>query len=199
MTGKEKLLEFAGKKKIFRASEVQQELNLPRTYLSRLVGEGLLEKVGYGLYSLADGDFTEKQSLLEVAVKVPNGVLCLLSALRFHDLTTQNPFEVWLAIPRSAHIPKVETVQTRIFRFAPKVYQAGIETHLIEGIEVKVYSAAKTIADCFYYQKTVGLDVALEALRDAWRTRQATMDKLYHFAEVRNIKKVMMPYLYTLG
>ena len=199
MTGKEKLLEFAAKKKIFRASEVQQELNLPRTYLSRLVAEGLLEKVGYGLYSFADSNFTEKQSLLEVAVKVPNGILCLLSALQFHDLTTQNPFEVWLAIPRNAHIPKVETVQTRIFRFAPKVYQAGIETHIIEGIQIKVYSAAKTIADCFYYRKEVGLDVALEALRDAWRTRQATMDELYHFSQIRNVRNVMMPYLYTLG
>lgn len=199
MTGKEKLLEFAGKKKIFRAIEVEQELNLSRMYISRLVQEGKLVKVGYGLYSLPDTDFDEAQSFLEVAVKVPNGVLCLLSALRFHLLTTQNPFEVWLAIERDSYIPKVETVQTRIFRFAPSVYQAGIESHIIEGVEVKVYSAAKTVADCFYYQKTVGLDVALEALRDAWRTRQATMDELYHFAKIRRVDKTMMPYLNTLN
>jgi len=126
-------------------------------------------------------------------------VLCLLSALAFHDLTTQNPFEVWLAIPRDSHRPKIETVQTRVFRFAPKIYQAGIETRVIGGVEVKAYSAAKTVADCFYYQKTVGLDVAIEAMRDAWRKRKATMDELYHFAEVRNIKNVMLPYLNTLG
>ncbi len=199
MTAKEKILEFAGKKKTFRASEVQQELDLPRTYLSRLVEEGSLERVSYGLYSLADGDFNQAQSWIEVAVKVPKGVLCLLSALAFHELTTQNPFEVWFAVPRDAHRPKIEFVQTRVFRFAPRVYEAGIETHVIGGVEVKVYSAAKTVADCFYYRSTVGLDVALEALRDAWRKRLATMDELYHFAEVRNIKNVILPYLNTLG
>lgn len=199
MTGKEKILEFAQKRKIFRAGQIERELDLPRTYLSRLVGEGLLERVGYGLYSLSSGDFNEAQSWSEVAVKAPKGVLCLLSALAFHELTTQNPFEVWLAVPRDAHRPKIEFVQTRIFRFAPKVYEAGIETHVIGGVEVKVYSAAKTVADCFYYQSTVGLDVALEAMRDAWRKRKATMDELYHFAEVRNIKNKMLPYLYTLG
>lgn len=87
---------------------------------------------------------------------------------------------------------------TRIFRFAPKIYQAGIETHLIDGVELKVYSAAKTVADCFRYEKTVGLDVAIEALRDTWRKRQATMDELYHFAEVRNVKSKMIPYLNSL-
>lgn len=199
MTGKEKILEFAQKKKTFRAGQIERELNLPRTYLSRLVSEGLLERVGYGLYSLSGGDFNEAQSWSEVAVKAPKGVLCLLSALAFHELTTQNPFEVWLAVPRDAHRPKIEFVQARIFRFAPRVYEAGIETHVIGGVEVKVYSAAKTVADCFYYQSTVGLDVALEAMRDAWRKRKATMDELYHFAEVRNIKNKMLPYLYTLG
>jgi predicted transcriptional regulator of viral defense system len=199
MTGKEKILEFAQKKKTFRAGQIERELDLPRTYLSRLVSEGLLERVGYGLYCFSGGDFNEAQSWVEVAVKAPKGVLCLLSALAFHELTTQNPFEVWLAVPRDAHRPKIEFVQTRIFRFAPKVYEAGIETHVIGGVEVKVYSAAKTVADCFYYQSTVGLDVALEAMRDAWRKRKATMDELYHFAEVRNIKNKMLPYLYTLG
>lgn len=199
MQRSEKLIEFAKRKKIFRPSEAEQELNIPRMYIQRLVQEGRLIRIGYGLYSLANNDFTEAQSLLEVAVKVPTGILCLLSALRFHDLTTQNPFEFWLAIERSTRIPKVETVAVRIFRFAPKVYAAGIETYTIEGVEVKVYSAAKTICDCFYYQKTVGLDVAIEALRDAWYKRKVTMDQLYHFAQVRNIKNLILPYLNTLS
>jgi predicted transcriptional regulator of viral defense system len=199
MTGKEKVLKVANNKKVFRAGDVDMPARNTHKYIARLVEEGLLERVGYGLYSLANNNFTETQSLLEVAVKVPSGVLCLVSALRFHDLTTQNPFEVWMAIERDGWIPKVETVPVRIFRFAPKVYQAGIEAHTIEGVEVKVYSAAKTVADCFYYQKTVGLDVAIEALRDAWRKRRATMDELYHFAQVRNIKNVMLPYLNTLS
>lgn len=199
MTGKEKILEFAEKKRTFRASEVERELDLPRTYLARLVGEGLLEKVGYGLYSLADDDFTEAQSWVEVAAKVPKGVLCLLSALVFHELTTQNPFEVWLAVPRNAHRPKIEFVQTRVFRFAPPVYQAGIETHVISGVEVKVYSAAKTVADCFYYRHTVGLDVAIEALRDAFYRRKATIDEMLRFAEIRHVKRAMFPHLYALS
>lgn len=167
-------------------------------YLARLVEDGKLQKIGYGLYSLADSDFTEMQSFLEVAAHVPQSVLCLLSALRFHNLTTQNPFKVWLAIPRSSHIPKIETVKTRIFRFTPKVYSAGIETHKIEGVEIKVYSAAKTVAECFYFRKEVGLDVAIEALRDAWRQKKATMDELYRFSEIRNVKNVMLPYLTAL-
>ncbi len=199
MTAKEKILEFAGRKRTFRASEVERELNLPRTYLSRLVGEGLLEKVGYGLYSLADDDFTEAQSWVEVAAKAPKGVLCLLSALVFHELTTQIPFEVWLAIQRDAHRPKIETVQARVFRFAPRVYEAGIETHVISGVEVKVYSAAKTVADCFYYRSTVGLDVAIEALRDAFYRRKATIDEMLRFAEIRNVKSAMYPHLYALS
>ncbi len=199
MTGKEKILDFAGRKRTFRANEIERELNLPRTYLSRLVREGLLERVGYGLYSLADDDFTEAQSWVEVAVKVPNGVLCLLSALVFHELTTQNPFEVWLAVPRDAHRPRIEFVQARVFRFAPRVYEAGIETRVIGGVEVKVYSAAKTVADCFYYRNTVGLDVAIEALRDAFHRRKATVDEMYRFAEIRNVKSAMYPHLYALS
>jgi predicted transcriptional regulator of viral defense system len=199
MTGKEKIMEFAGRKRIFRASEVERKLGLPRTYLARLVGEGLLEKAGYGLYNLAADDFTEAQSWVEVAVKAPKGVLCLLSALVFHELTTQNPFEVWLAIPRDAHRPKIETVQSRVFRFAPRVYEAGIETHVIGGVEVKVYSAAKTVADCFYYRSTVGLDVAIEALRDAFYRGKATVNEMYRLAEIRNVKSAMYPHLYALS
>ena len=199
MTGKEKILQFAERKNIFRASEVERDLDLPRVFLARLVEEGLLERVGYGLYSLRSGDFDEKQSWVEVAAKVPKGVLCLLSALVFHELTTQNPSEVWLAVPRDAHRPKIATVQARVFRFAPRVYEAGIETHTINGVEVKVYSAAKTVADCFYYRSTVGLDVAIEALRDAFYRRKATIDEMHRFAEIRNVKGAMYPHLFALS
>lgn len=199
MTGREKLLEFAKENKFFRARDVEARINVSRVYIQRLVEEGKLTRASHGLYSLTDSNFTEMRDLLEVSAKVPKGVLCLLSALRFHDLTTQNPFEVWLAIERGMRIPKIETVPVRVFRFAPKVYEAGIETHRIEGAQVKVYSAAKTVADCFRYQREIGFDVALEAMRDAWRKRKATMDELYHFAEVRNVKNKMLPYLRTLG
>jgi predicted transcriptional regulator of viral defense system len=198
MTGRQKLLEYANKRKIFRASDVEHELGLSRMYISRLVKEGLLERVGYGLYSLAGTEFNENQTILEVAAKFPNSVLCLLSALRFHDLTTQNPFEVWIAIERDTWMPKMDTVRLRVFSFSPKVYDAGIETHIIDGVEVKVYSPAKTIADCFYHQRTVGLDVCIEALRDGWSSRKVTMEELFHFATIRNVNGTMRPYLNTL-
>jgi len=199
LTPKERLLEFARENKFFRARDAEAQADVSRVYLQRLIEEGKIVKTARGLYSLAGDDFTETRDVLEVAARVPKGVLCLMSALRFHDLTTQNPSEIWLAIERGQRVPKVENVPVRVFRFAVKVYEAGIETHQIEGAEVKVYSAAKTVADCFRYQREVGFDVALEALRDAWAKRKATMDELYHFAEVRNIKNKMLPFLMTLG
>lgn len=199
MNGRQKLLDYARTRKVFRASDVEHELGLSRMYISRLVKEGQLERVGYGLYSLEGTEFDENQSILEVAAKVPNGVLCLLSALRFHDLTTQSPFEVWIAMERTTWTPKMDTIRLRVFSFSPKVYEAGVETLVLGGVTVKVYSPAKTIADCFYYQRTVGLDVCLEALRDAWNSRKVTMDDLFHFAEVRNVRGTMLPYLNTLS
>lgn len=196
--GKDKLLEFAGQRKIFRAHDVEEKLGISRNYIQRLVDEGKLFKVSRGIYSLTEHDFTETQSLIEVAVKAPKAVVCLLSALQFHDLTTQNPFEVWIAVDRETRIPKIDSVLTRAFRFSSKIYQAGIEAHLIDGVELKVYSAAKTVADCFWYEKTVGLDVAIEALRDVWRKRKATIGELYHFAEIRRVKNKMIPYLNSL-
>ena len=198
-TPKERLLKFAKENKFFRARDAEAQTDVSRVYLQRLIEEGKLVKTARGLYSLAGGDFTETRDVLEVAARVPKGVLCLLSALRFHDLTTQNPFEIWLAIERGSRVPKVENVPVRVFRFAPKVYEAGIETHKIEGAEIKVYSAAKTVADCFYYRNTVGLDVAIEALRDAFYRRKATTDEMLRFAEIRNVKSAMYPHLYALS
>ena len=198
MTIRQKIIQVGQTKKIFRVQDIDANPETVRKELLRLVKRDQLERVGYGLYTLKGAEYSETQSLVEIAVKAPSAVVCLISALRFHNLTTQNPFEVWIAIPRSSWIPKIETTRTRIFRFAKTVYEDGIEHHFIDGVDIKIYSPAKTIADCFYYQKTVGLDVALEALRDAWRARQITMDELYHFAEVRNVKSTMLPYLATL-
>lgn len=184
---------------MFRSSDIENELGLARMYIWRLVQEGLLERVGYGLYSLTTSDHNEHQSILEIATKMPSAVLCLLSALRFHDLTTQNPFEIWIAIPRGTRYPRPTGTKTRVFRFARSVYDAGIEKHILDGVEVKVYSPAKTVADCFYYERKVGLDIALEALRDAWRSHKVTMDELYYYAEVRNIKSKMLPYLNAIS
>lgn len=196
-TTKEKLLESAREKKLLRPSDFA-DIAGARVTLSRLVESGELVKIGRGLYALPANEFNEQQSLLETARLVPKGVICLLSALRFHDLTTQNPFEIWLAIEGASRMPAVEHLPLRVLRFSGQAFAKGIETHEIEGIPLKVYSPAKTVADCFKYRNKIGLDVAIEALRDCWRKKKATMDELWHFAKVCRMANVMRPYLESL-
>jgi predicted transcriptional regulator of viral defense system len=171
---------------------------IPRVYLRRLHAEGLLDNPERGLYVLADAQPTEHRSLAEACKRVPHGVVCLLSALQFHGLTTQAPFEVWLAIGESARRPKVQSPPLRVVRFSAAALAYGIEEHTVEGVPVKVYSPAKAVADCFKYRNKIGLDVALEALRDCWRERRATMDELYRAAQVCRMGRVMRPYLESL-
>jgi predicted transcriptional regulator of viral defense system len=129
---------------------------------------------------------------------VPKGVVCLLSALRFHDLTTQSPFEVWLAIGEKARLPKLDNPPLRIVRFSQKTLIYGVQEHSIEGVAVRVYSPAKTVADCFRYRNKIGLDVALEALRECKRKRRATTDDIWKAAKACRVANVMRPYLESL-
>jgi predicted transcriptional regulator of viral defense system len=156
---------------------------------------GQIERIGRGLYTTKHADVSEKHSYVRVARMTPNAVLCLLSACRFHDLTTQNPHEVWFALGRKAWIPKITFVKTRIVRFSGLALTEGIELHKCEGTELKVYSVAKTIADLFRYRNKFGLDVALEALRDALHDRKCSVDELMRFARMRHVAKVIEPYL----
>lgn len=197
MSKTEEILNIAREKKLLRFNDLKN-IKGAGIYLSELVKSGDLVKIGRGLYGLPDALFSEHQTLLETAKTVPNGVVCLLSALRFHDLTTQNPFEVWLAIERKARIPQVETLPLRIMFFTDKAFTEGIETHNIEGVPLRVYNPAKTVADCFKYRNKIGLDVALEALRDVWRQKKATMDELWHYAKICRMTNVMRPYLESL-
>jgi predicted transcriptional regulator of viral defense system len=125
-------------------------------------------------------------------------VVSLLSALRFHNLTTQSPFEVWLAIGEKAWRPRMEYPPLRIVRFSQATLSAGVEKHQIEGVTVPVYSPAKTVADCFKYRNKIGLDVAIEALRECWSSRRCTMDDLWHYADICRVQNVMRPYLESL-
>jgi len=168
---------------------------IPRQYLRLLHKRGLVRRVGRGLYVLPDEEPTEHHTLAEACKRVPNGVVCLLSALRFHGLTTQAPFEVWLAIGRQAWKPRVDAPPVRFVRFSGKALEEGVEEHNIEGVTVKVYCAAKTVADCFKYRNKIGLDVAIEALRDCRRQRAATNDELWHYAKICRVARVMRPYL----
>jgi predicted transcriptional regulator of viral defense system len=174
------------------------EHGIPREYLARLTRRGYVNRVGWGLYVPADADVTEHHSLAESGKKVPHGVVCLLSALRYHGLGTQNPFEVWIAIAEKARMPKLEHLAARFLRFSGTALTYGVEEHDIEGVRVRVYSPAKTVADCFKYRNKIGLDVALEALRDCWRQRKATMDELWEAAKVCRVANVMRPYLESL-
>jgi predicted transcriptional regulator of viral defense system len=171
---------------------------IPRVYLRRLHAEGVLDNPERGLYVLADAEPGLHRSLAEACKRVPHGVICLLSALQFHGLTTEAPFEVWLAIAESARRPKVQYPPLRVVRFSGAAWTYGIEEHVIEGVAVPVYSPAKTVADCFKYRNKIGLDVALEALRDCWRQRKATMDELYQAAQVCRVGRVIRPYLESL-
>ncbi len=175
-----------------------QELRIPRAYLSRLCDEGLLERPGRGIYVAAGADMGENQTLAEACRRVPGGVICLLSALRFHDLTTQAPFEIWLAIPPKAWLPQVDYPALRIVRFSGAALEFGIDEREIEKVPARVYSPAKTVADCFKFRNKIGLEVGIEALRDCWRQKRATMDQLWEAAQVCRMTNVMRPYFEAL-
>src|SRR5712672_4616825 len=167
--------------------------------LSRLVRAGTLERVARGRYRLPNAPVTEHHGLALVAAAAPKAVICLLSALSFHQIGTQLPHEVWIAIDRRARRPVLAYPHLRVHRFGAKALTQGIETHRIEGETVKIYGIAKTLADLFKYRYKVGLDVALEALREAWRERRFTMDEIHRYARVCRVERVMRPYLEALA
>jgi predicted transcriptional regulator of viral defense system len=163
--------------------------------LSRLVAAGKLERVARGVYGLPGLAISEHRSLAEVALRAPQGVVCLLSALRVHGIGTQAPFEVWLAIGHRATTPRLDQPKIRPVRMSGAAFSEGIEHLLIDGVSVQVFNAAKTVADCFKYRNKIGIDVALEALRDGWAQRKFTMDAIWHFATINRVANVMRPYL----
>lgn len=168
---------------------------IPRIYLSRLCERGHLQRVGRGLYILPDADVSENHTLAEACKRVPHGVVCLLSALRFHGLTTQSPSEVWLAIGNKAWRPQVDYPRLRFVRFSASALEAGVEEHAIEGVRVRIYNPAKTVVDCFKYRNKIGLDIAVEALRDCRRQRKCSNDELWHYAKICRMASVMRPYM----
>lgn len=172
---------------------------IPRHYLHLLHAGGEVERVARGLYVPVAAEVTEHHSLAEASARVPNGVVCLLSALRFHGLTTQLPFQVWMAIEEKAWQPRIAHPPLRIVRFSGPAWSYGIERHVIEGVPVRIYSPAKTVADCFKYRNKIGIDVAVEALRETLRHRRTSVDELIAAAAVCRMSRVMPPYLQALG
>jgi predicted transcriptional regulator of viral defense system len=188
------VLALAGQRTLLRARDLT-EAALPTVVLSRLVAAGKLERVARGLYSLPGRALSEHRSLAEVALRVPQGVICLLSALRMHGIGTQAPFEVWLAIPHRTPTPRLGQPALHAVRMSGAAFTEGVEPVMIDGVKVPVFNAAKTVADCFKYRNKIGLDVALEALREAWSRRLVTMDDLWHYATINRVANVMRPYL----
>ncbi|RAR55972.1 UNVERIFIED_CONTAM: putative AbiEi antitoxin of type IV toxin-antitoxin system [Acidovorax defluvii] len=172
---------------------------LPTVVLSRLVAAGKLERVARGVYSLPERALSEHRSLAEVALRAPRGVVCLLSALRVHGIGTQAPFEVWLAIPPHTPTPRLEQPTLRVVRMSGPALSEGVEPIGIDGVQVPVFNANKAVADCFKFRNKIGLDVALEALRDGWAQRKLTMDVLWHYAAVNRVANVMRPYLESVA
>lgn len=193
-TDRVRLLRLARQRGILSTREVIRS-GIHSQALSRLTREGMLERVARGQYRLPDQPITENHSLVIAAKAAPQGVVCLLTALRFHEIGTQLPFEVWIALDRRARRPAIEYPRLRVVRFGGRALTEGIETHRIEGEDVRIYCLAKTIADTFKYRNKVGLDVALEALREAWRARRFTMDEIDHYARICRVERVMRPYL----
>jgi len=172
-----------------------QDRGFPRGALYGLLQEGLVKRQARGLYVAIDHVLTAEHALAQVAKRIPNGVICLLTALRFHGLTTQMPREVWIALPEKARRPRLEYPRLRVARFSGVALTEGLETHPIEGVAVRIYSAAKTVADCFNYRNKVGIDVAVEALKDYSRMHRGGADELVRFARICRVTRVMQPYL----
>ncbi|MGO8842368.1 MAG: type IV toxin-antitoxin system AbiEi family antitoxin domain-containing protein [Methyloceanibacter sp.] len=196
-TKRQSAIDLAEKLRLIRPRDFEAH-NLPRAYLFRLSQEGILQHLSRGLYQYADEALDANQSLAEAGKLVPQGVICLLSALRFHDLTTQMPHQVWMTIGPKARAPKIASPRLHIVRASGKSLTEGVEQHRIEGVDVRIYSAAKTVVDCFKYRRLVGMEAAIEALRDCRHKRCASMDDIWRFAEICRVTNVMRPYLEAL-
>jgi len=191
---RDRLLALAHRRGVLRPRDLEPH-GLSRETLRRAHAAGELERRGRGLYVAAGAALSEHEMLATASARVTHGVVCLLSALRFHELTTQNPSEVWLAIDRKARAPVERELPLRIVRFSGKARLQGIEAHDIDGVKVRIYNPAKTVADCFKYRRKIGKDVALEALRDCWRSKRCSVDDLWRYAAVCRVTNVMRPYL----
>lgn len=193
-THQQNALALVKERGIVRSSEFV-EAGIPRVIVSRMVASKDLQQLTRGLYCLPDKEFSERESLIVIAAKVPQAVFCLLTALQIHGLTTQLPRKVWIAMPVDSHIPKIEYPPIKMVKYSGKAYSEGVDLQQEDGIEYRVYSPAKTIADCFKHRNKIGIDVAIEALKDAYDKNKVTMDELWHFAKICRVANVMRPYL----
>ena len=195
-TSEDEILRLA-RRKIVQSKELEAR-GVSRTRLRQLVASGTLERLNRGLYMAPDFDFDENISLAEVAMRCPKAVMCLLTALRYHNLTTENPQVVYIMLPQGSQRPHFSSPSVNVSWCNPTMLAAGVEEHLMSGVPVKITSAAKTVVDCFKYRRIIGLPVAIEALHDAWQQRKATADELWRYAKLCRMTNVMRPYFDSL-
>lgn len=169
----------------------------PRT-LYEMRDEGIVEMLSRGLYRLGELRPLGNPDLVTVALRIPNGVVCLISALAFHEITTQIPHEIYIAVERGSRPPKLDYPPVRVFRFSRQAFESGIESHKIEGVQLRIFRPEKTIADCFKYRNKIGLDTAIEALKLYRERKRFMVDELVRFARICRVEKVMRPYLEAL-
>ncbi|MCY4048146.1 MAG: type IV toxin-antitoxin system AbiEi family antitoxin domain-containing protein [Hyphomicrobiales bacterium] len=187
-------IDLLGERGIMRSSELRASKIHCQT-LARMVKDGKILRAGRGLYELPEADYSLNHSFAEIAKAVPKGVICLISALQFHELTLQLPPHAWVAIGRKEWMPRIRYPSFRAIRFGEKAMSVGIEHHVIDKVETPIFDPAKTIVDCFRYRKKIGIDVALEGLRNGIRERKAHPDKIVTYAQDLRIWSVLKPYL----
>ena len=193
----ERTVQYVRQHGIVRPRDIEA-IGVPREYLLRLYRQGKLNRTGRGIYTLPDAEVTERHSYAEVAKRVPEAILCLLSALAFHEITTQSPASVWIALRKGARTPAIASPSLRIIRLTEPSLTKGTENHLVEGVSVRVYSAAKTVADCFKFRNKIGIDIAVEALKDCLRQKKATVNEIYRYAKICRVSNVIRPYMEAL-
>lgn len=188
---------FAEHKGILRASKAI-ELGVPKHVLYEMVKTGKLIREAQGIYRLSETPMSGNPDLVNLSLRVPRAVFCLISALYFYELTTQIPHSVYFALPRNVKTPKVYHPPIRVFHFSKEAYQAGILEHDLDGVKVKIYDREKTIADCFKFREKIGMDVALEALKDYLKQPKVNAPLLMKYARINRVEKVIRPYVEAL-
>ncbi len=192
-----RLIDLARERGVISAADAE-ELGIDRLWLARLAARGRLDRVARGRYRHADSQVSEHHTLVLASSLAPSAVICLLSALQYHEIGIQSPAEVWIALKRGSWRPDAPYPPLRVAHLSDESFAVGVEQHVIEGIPVPIYSVAKTVADCFKFRHRIGLDVALEALTDAWRQRKLTLADLNRFAAMDRVQRIIRPYIETI-
>jgi predicted transcriptional regulator of viral defense system len=196
-TQEERLLQAFEKRPMMRLRDIDA-LGIPPMVVLRLLKKNMIVSSGRGIVYLPNKITSEQQMLMEISLRVPRGVICLLSALRFHEIGAQNPYQIWLAIDHKARMPQVAKINLKVVRFSKPSLLYGVEHHNIQAIPVAITSPAKTVVDCFKFRNKIGLDIAIEALREGWQERRFSSDTLYRAAIVCRVEKVIRPYMEAL-